>query len=42
MMPAGWVHVSYCRLGSDCMFYQDAEGKFDFKPVAAKASVMKP
>lgn len=34
MMPANWVHVSGCRAGSDCMFYQEGEGKFDFKPAA--------
>ena len=31
MMPANWVHVSGCRAGSDCMFYQEGKGKFDFK-----------
>lgn len=35
MMPANWVHVSGCRAGSDCVFYQEGEGKFDFKPVTA-------
>jgi len=35
MMPANWVHVSGCRPGSDCIFYQDGNGKFDFKPTAA-------
>ena len=34
MMPAGWVHVSGCRAGSDCVFYQEGKGKFDFKAVA--------
>jgi hypothetical protein len=38
MMPADWVHVSGCRAGSDCVFYQEGKGKFDFKPVAAEAS----
>jgi quercetin dioxygenase-like cupin family protein len=33
MMPANWVHVSGCRAGTDCVFYQDGKGKFDFKPV---------
>jgi quercetin dioxygenase-like cupin family protein len=33
MMPANWVHVSGCRAGSDCLFYQDGKGRFDFKPV---------
>jgi quercetin dioxygenase-like cupin family protein len=32
MMPANWVHVSGCRAGSECVFYQDGKGKFDFKP----------
>ena len=34
MMPAEWVHVSGCRPGSDCVFYQEGKGKFDFKPAA--------
>jgi hypothetical protein len=34
VMPADWVHVSGCRAGSDCMFYQEGKGKFDFKPAA--------
>jgi quercetin dioxygenase-like cupin family protein len=42
MMPANWVHVSGCRTGSDCVFYQEGKGKFDFKPVAAEASGAKP
>jgi len=32
VMPANWVHVSGCRAGSDCVFYQDGKGRFDFKP----------
>ena len=36
-MPADWVHVSGCRAGSECVFYQDGRGKFDFKPVARLA-----
>jgi quercetin dioxygenase-like cupin family protein len=32
MMPANWVHVSGCRAGSECVFYQDGKGRFDFKP----------
>lgn len=35
-MPGDWIHVSGCRAGSDCVFYQDGKGKFDFKPAAAK------
>lgn len=31
MMPANWVHVSGCRPGGDCVFYQEGKGKFDFK-----------
>jgi quercetin dioxygenase-like cupin family protein len=34
VMPAGWVHVSGCRAGSDCVFYQEGKGKFDFHPAA--------
>jgi hypothetical protein len=34
MMPASWVHVSGCRPGSECVFYQEGKGKFDFKPTA--------
>ena len=37
LTPAGWPHVSGCRAGSDCMFYQEGKGKFDFKPVAKTA-----
>ena len=36
-MPADWIHVSGCRPGSECVFYQQGKGKFDFKPVAAPA-----
>jgi hypothetical protein len=32
-LPADWVHVSGCRAGSDCVFYQDGKGRFDYKPV---------
>ena len=35
MMPANWVHVSGCRAASECVFYQEGKGRFDFKPVAA-------
>jgi len=38
MMPADWVHVSGCRTGSECVFYQVGKGKFDFKPAPASAS----
>jgi hypothetical protein len=31
VMPGDWVHVSGCRAGSDCVFYQEGKGKFDFK-----------
>ncbi|MBZ5537546.1 MAG: DUF4437 domain-containing protein [Acidobacteriia bacterium] len=34
LMPANWMHVSGCRAGSDCVFYQEGKGKFDFKPAA--------
>ena len=36
MMPANWVHVSGCRAGSDCVFYQEGKGRFDFKAVATE------
>ena len=42
MMPANWVHVSGCRTGSDCVFYQEGKGKFDDKPAAAEAPGAKP
>ncbi len=42
MMPANWVHVSGCRAGSVCVFYQEGKGKFDFKPAAEAASSPKP
>jgi quercetin dioxygenase-like cupin family protein len=32
VMPANWVHVSGCRSGAACMFYQEGKGKFDFHP----------
>jgi hypothetical protein len=37
MMPAHWVHVSGCRAGSECVFYQDGKGLFDFKPMTPPA-----
>ena len=37
-MPGNWVHVSGCRAGSDCVFYQDGKGRFDFHPVSADPS----
>jgi quercetin dioxygenase-like cupin family protein len=33
IMPANWVHVSGCRPGSDCVFYQEGKGMFDFNAV---------
>jgi hypothetical protein len=36
VIPAGWAHVSGCRSGSDCVFYHEGKGKFDFKPVRPK------
>ena len=35
-MPGNWVHVSGCRSGSECVFYQDGKGKFDFHPASSK------
>lgn len=37
MMPANWAHVSGCRAGRDCVFYQEGKGKFDFKPADVDA-----
>ena len=34
VMPGDWMHVSGCRAGTDCLFYQEGKGKFDFKPAA--------
>ena len=34
VIPTNWVHVSGCRAGSDCVFYQEGNGKFDYKPAA--------
>ena len=34
VMPGDWMHVSGCRAGTDCVFYQEGKGKFDFKPAA--------
>src|SRR5262245_6482337 len=33
VIPAKWPHVSGCRAGSDCIFYHEGKGKFDFTPV---------
>jgi len=38
IMPGDWLHVSGCRPGSDCVFYQEGKGKFDFKPAAQSPS----
>jgi hypothetical protein len=37
MMPANWVHVSGCRAGTDCVFYQEGKGRFDFRPAEKPA-----
>ena len=42
IMPANWTHVSGCRAGSDCVFYQEGNGKFDFNAVTVKATDTKP
>ncbi len=42
VMPGNWVHVSGCRAGAECVFYQEGKGKFDFKPSDTKTSDMKP
>ena len=36
IMPGDWIHVSGCRAGTDCLFYQEGKGKFDFKPAAGQ------
>jgi quercetin dioxygenase-like cupin family protein len=38
VMPADWVHVSGCRPGSDCVFYQEGKGKFDYHPAPASSA----
>lgn len=38
IMPSNWVHVSGCRAGKECVFYQEGKGKFDYKPVASTPS----
>ena len=38
VLPADWVHVSGCRPGSDCIFYQEGKAKFDYKPVADQSA----
>lgn len=42
LMPGNWVHVSGCRPGAECVFYQEGKGKFDFKASDAKPSEIKP
>ena len=42
LMPGNWLHVSGCRAGSECVFYQEGKGKFDFKPAQTKPSDMRP
>ena len=42
LMPGNWVHVSGCRPGAECVFYQEGKGKFDFKPSKATSSEMRP
>ena len=32
VMPADWVHVSGCRIGNECVLYQEGKGKFDYLP----------
>ena len=38
VLPADWVHVSGCRPGSDCVFYQEGKGKWDYHPVPASTA----
>jgi hypothetical protein len=37
VMPSDWMHVSGCRAGTDCIFYQEGKGKFDFKPATEQS-----
>lgn len=41
VMPGDWTHVSGCRAGSDCVFYQEGKGKFDFKAAEAANKPMR-
>jgi quercetin dioxygenase-like cupin family protein len=36
VIPAKLPHVSGCRAGTDCVFYHEGKGKFDFTPVKSK------
>jgi len=36
VIPAKLPHVSGCRAGTDCVFYHQGKGKFDFTPVKSK------
>ena len=31
VVPPNWVHVSGCRPGSDCVFFHEGKGKFEFR-----------
>jgi quercetin dioxygenase-like cupin family protein len=42
VIPANSAHVSGCRPGSDCVFYHEGKGRFDFKPVTTQAPNKKP
>jgi quercetin dioxygenase-like cupin family protein len=35
-MPGNWKHVSGCRPGRECVFYQDGKGKFDYHAASAQ------
>jgi quercetin dioxygenase-like cupin family protein len=37
LQPAGWKHVTGCRVGADCIFFTEGSGKFDMKPVGGTA-----
>ncbi len=38
--PGGWKHVSGCRPGTECILFEESDGKFDMKPAGgAKAPV---
>jgi hypothetical protein len=36
VLPGGTKHVSGCRVGTDCVVFQEGEAKFDMIPAAAE------
>lgn len=37
IVPAGWKHTSGCDKAAPCVIFQEGDGAFDMKPVAAAA-----